>query len=393
MLSSSSSPDIRNCGGCGITPTKYRICAGCKKDVIYCEHCFYKVPQHKPGHRVFEKHINVSRDTFEISTPVFSDLTSLLELVYNDPMKSQIRRKIDNETDFLTPSELYNSLKHTNNMIVVDLRPPESFHSSHIFESLNLDINSFDDKQRDEKYSPLSVLGLLSHITKKAEIKKCHLVFVLGEYNQTLDGASEIKVTPKGELISNLQNYFGKGEHVAEIRYLDDYTVFEKAYKFLCVSSDNELPKVHFSEYPSEIIPGFLYLGSFNEISKKELLQLGVGHILNVASECANISGESFVYTKRNIMDTVSENLSLHFEEAFRCIERARSENSGIVIHCYMGISRSASITIAYLMKCNNWDLKTALTYVKSCRPFIQPNDGFMRVLYNYEKFIKGGIF
>lgn len=44
-----------------------------------------------------------------------------------------------------------------------------------------------------------------------------------------------------------------------------------------------------------------------------------------------------------------------------------------------MGISRSATIVIAYLIKSNLIGAKEALDYVEKKRPIIFPNNGFLK--------------
>jgi len=48
-------------------------------------------------------------------------------------------------------------------------------------------------------------------------------------------------------------------------------------------------------------------------------------------------------------------------------------------VHCAAGVSRSASIVIAYLMKINHWTFENAYSFVKSKRKIIDPNFGFKR--------------
>ena len=50
-----------------------------------------------------------------------------------------------------------------------------------------------------------------------------------------------------------------------------------------------------------------------------------------------------------------------------------------------MGISRSASVVIAYVMKANNWNLKKAFRFVKDKRQSIRPNENFLRQLEVYQ--------
>lgn len=62
-----------------------------------------------------------------------------------------------------------------------------------------------------------------------------------------------------------------------------------------------------------------------------------------------------------------------------------REEGSKVLVHCKMGISRSASVVIAYVMKANNWNLKKALRFVKDKRQSIRPNENFLRQLEVYQ--------
>ena len=51
-----------------------------------------------------------------------------------------------------------------------------------------------------------------------------------------------------------------------------------------------------------------------------------------------------------------------------------------VFVHCYKGVSRSATIVIAYLMLKCNIDLEDAVKMIRAKRK-IHPNDGFIRQL------------
>ncbi|KAF2896227.1 hypothetical protein ILUMI_09948, partial [Ignelater luminosus] len=55
------------------------------------------------------------------------------------------------------------------------------------------------------------------------------------------------------------------------------------------------------------------------------------------------------------------------------------------LLHCIAGVSRSAALCIAYLMKYHRFSLLDAYNYVKLKRPIIRPNCGFFRQLIEYE--------
>lgn len=62
-----------------------------------------------------------------------------------------------------------------------------------------------------------------------------------------------------------------------------------------------------------------------------------------------------------------------------------REEGAKVLVHCKMGISRSASVVIAYVMKAKNWNLDVALSYVKNKRSCVMPNDNFLKQLEIYQ--------
>lgn len=62
-----------------------------------------------------------------------------------------------------------------------------------------------------------------------------------------------------------------------------------------------------------------------------------------------------------------------------------RRNHSKCLVHCKMGVSRSASTVIAYAMKEFGWPLEKAYNYVKQKRSITRPNAGFMRQLSEYE--------
>lgn len=70
--------------------------------------------------------------------------------------------------------------------------------------------------------------------------------------------------------------------------------------------------------------------------------------------------------------------------------QRSHPENSCIFVHCYMGISRSASVMILYLVKNRGMTVRKAIEFLRQCRPCIYPNFGFLRELLAIEDSIDG---
>ncbi len=76
--------------------------------------------------------------------------------------------------------------------------------------------------------------------------------------------------------------------------------------------------------------------------------------------------------------DGEKENMSVHFQTMHTVIHEALTAGKSVLVHCAYGISRSASIVIAYMMLENQWTRREAIEFVSRCRKCIAPNDGFM---------------
>ncbi|KAJ8620744.1 hypothetical protein MRB53_029273 [Persea americana] len=143
-------------------------------------------------------------------------------------------------------------------------------------------------------------------------------------------------------------------------------------------------------DIPSKIENG-LFLGSrgaaFNE---KRLKYLKVTHILTVRNSDSTPYPNDFKYKTIKVNDQPQENIRCHFYECFQFIDEARKGGGGILVHCRAGVSRSATIVIAYLMKTRKMNLVQALDYVQRRRPKIKPNEGFMVQLGEFENSLAG---
>ncbi len=52
-------------------------------------------------------------------------------------------------------------------------------------------------------------------------------------------------------------------------------------------------------------------------------------------------------------------------------------EKGNVLVHCQAGVSRSASVVIAFLIKKFKVDFSEALNFVQSKRKVVNPNEGF----------------
>uniref|UniRef100_A0AAX7THP0 protein-serine/threonine phosphatase n=1 Tax=Astatotilapia calliptera TaxID=8154 RepID=A0AAX7THP0_ASTCA len=136
---------------------------------------------------------------------------------------------------------------------------------------------------------------------------------------------------------------------------------------------------------PTEIFD-HVFLGSeWNASNLDELQNCGVHYILNVTREIDNFFPGVFEYHNIRVYDEEATDLLAYWNDTYKFISRAKKSGSKCLVHCKMGISRSAATVIAYAMKEYGWDLKKAFDYVKERRTVTKPNPSFMRQLEEYQ--------
>ncbi|XP_015268699.1 PREDICTED: protein phosphatase Slingshot homolog 1 [Gekko japonicus] len=149
---------------------------------------------------------------------------------------------------------------------------------------------------------------------------------------------------------------------------------------------DNEMLLILGQMDKPSLIFDHLYLGSeWNASNLEELRGSGVDYILNVTREIDNFFPGLFAYHNIRVYDEETTDLLAHWNEAYHFINKAKKNHSKCLVHCKMGVSRSASTVIAYAMKEFGWSLEKAYNYVKQKRSIARPNAGFMRQLLEYE--------
>ena len=143
----------------------------------------------------------------------------------------------------------------------------------------------------------------------------------------------------------------------------------------------------------STILPEQLYLGNETAAQSEDILQEHrITHVIQIRArdqqeDIAEQELNSRTYLKLFLDDSPSDDIRPLFETCHNFIRNAIEKENGIVlVHCAMGVSRSATIVIAYLMKHLQINENLALMMVQRVRPLVNPNEGFMKALHDYGK-------
>ncbi|KAJ6518587.1 protein-tyrosine phosphatase-like protein [Mycena vulgaris] len=87
------------------------------------------------------------------------------------------------------------------------------------------------------------------------------------------------------------------------------------------------------------------------------------------------------------VIDWPDQELLTHFKAANAFIDDARvTVGEGVLVHCHQGVSRSATVVAAYLMATHPpiHDSLSAIKFLQTLRPIVQPNSGFLDQLALY---------
>jgi protein-tyrosine phosphatase len=152
----------------------------------------------------------------------------------------------------------------------------------------------------------------------------------------------------------------------------------------ICGYSKRKAAEYHDNLHMIMIIPN-LYLGAKqNAHNMFELNTLNINLIVNVAYGLENKFSDFFEYISYPWNDVPDFNILNDLDTIVDKIHNAIKLNQNVLVHCYMGISRSVSVIIAYLMKYDNKNYDDAFNFVKSKKKLICPNDGFVLQLKSY---------
>ena len=148
----------------------------------------------------------------------------------------------------------------------------------------------------------------------------------------------------------------------------------------------------HLSKMFSQIaqITDNLFLSGCHALQHTKIRNLGITHIVNATKEIGDVSMPEIHTIRVLVNDVPSASLSGYFDKVADKVDKVRKAGGRTLIHCVAGVSRSASLVIAYLMKYHRMSLLDAYTHVKSRRAVIRPNVGFFKQLIAYEKKLFG---
>jgi dual specificity MAP kinase phosphatase len=146
--------------------------------------------------------------------------------------------------------------------------------------------------------------------------------------------------------------------------------------------------------FPSRVLD-YLYLGNLGHANNPDLLrELGIGQVLSVGETAIWREGDMEKWGEDNVLviEGVQDNgidpLTEEFTRCLEFIDRGRQRGTATLVHCRVGVSRSATICIAEVMRTMSMSFPRAYCYVRARRlnVIIQPHLRFAYELLKWEE-------
>ena len=170
--------------------------------------------------------------------------------------------------------------------------------------------------------------------------------------------------------------------------YYGDMKNVERIYK------ENETIYNHISKLCTKMTPIIdnIILGNACDASfYYHMKEANIGMIINVTKEIPNYFKKDFEYYKISLNDQNYESFTNEiFERVNAFISIYTSKNKGnVLIHCYMGSSRSATIVSAYMIKKYGYTLDECVKILRSKRNIVNINTKFAKNLQDYWEYCR----
>jgi predicted protein tyrosine phosphatase len=140
------------------------------------------------------------------------------------------------------------------------------------------------------------------------------------------------------------------------------------------------------------VAPG-LYLGAYECAEDPAWLKANVGAVVNaaIANDVGNTMSDELPYHTVYAIDAdwpeETEAMGKALDGAVAFIDSHADRN--VLVHCVEGKSRSPTMVLAWMVS-HGASLRAALAQLRGLRPVVRPNNGFMRVLIDYEERVTG---
>ncbi|KAH9004475.1 protein-tyrosine phosphatase-like protein [Lactarius hatsudake] len=158
--------------------------------------------------------------------------------------------------------------------------------------------------------------------------------------------------------------------------------------------SGRQWPSFDRGRTASEVLPRVYLTDLFTARDETQLSTLGITHVISVIEHAPTFPQTHPLRTLHiPLSDSSDQDILAHLPTTTSFIRDALAESpdSRVMVHCLMGISRSATVVCAYLVATARVTPHEALMAVREKRGIVSPNIGFLSQLDRYADQLLGG--
>lgn len=243
--------------------------------------------------------------------------------------------------------------------LIIDVRPYKEFHKKHVINAFCIRLSAngkvlldYSKNQYDYQWSEDCWWDKHVLVYGDASLKKDHPVVA----------------------------FLSKDNHLKTLGiFKEGFEALDHKFPCICTAS---IKSNAAKRYPSQL-DSHLFLGDWSHAENHERLsEIDVKSIVTIHNNPGNLRPPPNTrHLKIEMADIDSADITPWFRPSYEFIEEARTSRTAVLVHCGAGVSRSAALCIAYLMRRNRWSAQKALEYAKGRRSLVNPNDGFWRSL------------
>lgn len=166
-------------------------------------------------------------------------------------------------------------------------------------------------------------------------------------------------------------------------KYEDGYVIVERMRKKPLTESIYDHISAPFIKLTS--IDDIIYLGNaYNAADYYYLKNFGITGIVNACNEISNYFEDDFEYFKIDILDINNSSIYKFFDPFITFVENILENDGKIMIHCYMGSSRSAILVVLYLIKYKSYTMDDSIHFITDKRNRVNINVTYIEELKKY---------
>jgi len=275
---------------------------------------------------------------------------------------------------WIDATQLFNILIFANRTTVIDVRSADDFKTSHLRSSIGIPVEDCAGKDMVELEDGYGL---------RFRQRRSNKVVVYD-----LASAPDAEGAAAGSDVAGFVDMLKKdrrcSQPVAMVK--GGMAAIEKKYPFL-IKGNSAFSEL---EYPSEILEDFLYLGNQAASSTRKILDdLSITCVINATATC-DMPFKDLNCIQCALDDAPGADIRQYFDQSLSFLEEAKRDGKRVLIHCQMGMSRSSTLVILWLMHTRKWTLQKATEFTRDLRPYINPNPGFMQQLGFYETELLG---